>query len=224
MSFYDDIINRATERATEDAKKRYIAQSKKKSEHDMEIVSERLTNAIYKSIGKFYEPFEWYGRKFPYYYERNESMYNLPFSDMHQDILDISFEPKNMTTYRNPTGDLLEGLYKITFKQGWHGGAIDKGGTNKMRYRTPHPSEALDKSGKQKHGYYNWGAFAHRADISPLADIQFQATMIIEEMNANGSRLKLEMYDGDWYANCVYSGYGESSGWQKNMGTAWSLY
>lgn len=148
--------------------KNYIAQLTEKVRASVKIaytltckewfakVEERVKKMFTDTIDEFYSSYT------PDYYDRVESLYNILETTTISNGLSISFNPDNMTSFRNgySGGD---GLYDQVFRKGWHGGA----GQGK-----DHPDPGTPYWRTPVGVYKYWGRPADVANIPPLDAIK----------------------------------------------------
>lgn len=112
-------------------------------------------------VGDFYDDYH------PDFYSRRGSMYLI--LDLKYDALNgvtFEFDP-SMMTFRSGYGG-ENGLYDLTFRRGWHGGA-KKDGSGDPRYRVP---QFVTEDGEAVYTKYSsWGITASRFDPPPLEQL-----------------------------------------------------
>ena len=151
-------------------------------EYQQKLISDIFTEAID----------HFYGSYDPFFYQRNESLYNI--LDMHpdeygafmDDITDeMIFNKSNVTAFERGGGS--EGLYDRVFVGGYHGGAtgVDHRGDERgyPSYREPYPglSEKTDQYGPG--GFFRWGKPAKHSE-SPHDEIMMKIQSSESAMNA----------------------------------------
>ena len=168
QKFFDDYMDRLQKRAEVAVRKALVDTNKEY----LRAVEKDMRGVFRSAINDFYSDYT------PQEYRRTYSLYNLletrlDESDEDDIGLVLSFNPSNMSSYRNGyAGD--DGLYDLVFRQGWHGGA-DKIASEKEFQWGVHPSPGTPYYRKpQKAHYPHWGRRAERANVSPLSDIQSQ--------------------------------------------------
>jgi hypothetical protein len=94
------------------------------------VIDAKLNEIVDMAVDNFYSAYR------PMYYVRKYDLKNVLTSMVNQGniIFEADWDASKMTTYREPTGSLDDGLFQHTFVEGWHGGALDKE-TGRTRYR-----------------------------------------------------------------------------------------